>query len=148
MRRLFCVKYKTDSLTFSSFAVMFLLQKCQVSEQKFKCGMMNRRYRHFLDSNGRIFFIRSSTAICSETFLHKLPMCLSNFILSYFHSKIAVLPVTLPLHYNAWYLEASLFIPFCSYHLSTFARSAFIISHHFLRCAVTEKSLCIVSIRG
>ena len=79
--------------------------------------MMNRRYRHFLDSNGRVFFIRSSTAICSETFLHKLPMCLSNFILSYFHSKIAVLPVTLPLHYNCLVfgsvlLHSVLLVPF------------------------------------
>ena len=73
-------KRRARSLTFSSFAVMFLLQKCQVSEQYLKWGMMNSRYRHFLVSNGRMFFIRLSTAICWETFLHTFAMCLSNFI--------------------------------------------------------------------
>ena len=44
--------------------------------------MINPRYRHFLVSNGTIFFIRLSTVICWETFLHTFAICLSDFILS------------------------------------------------------------------
>ena len=43
---------------------------------------MNPTYRHFLVSNGRIFFFGLSTAICWETYLHTFAMCLSNVILS------------------------------------------------------------------
>ena len=48
----------------------------------------------------------------------------------------------------AWYLEAFLFIPFCSYHLLTFARSAFITSSTFSAVLPAKKNRYIVSIRG
>ena len=120
---------------------------------------MNPRYRHFLVSNGRIFFIRLSTAMCWETFLRTFSVSLEFYFVAYGNTKhfqissngnssfFAVemwyytcdFPITI-----AWYLEAFLFIPFCLYLLLTFARSAFITSSTF-SAVLPAKKICISS---